>query len=132
MANETKKTMPAQAFRVAAGACEFAADQSAEKPRGPIKLTASSGEAFNHRYWGRLVFDYSGMKLAKPKVTLDYCHRSDDVVGYADKIDTSGGKLIVAGELVSSKPGDRASEILVKGMLASPTKPQSASIRGTA
>jgi hypothetical protein len=83
-------------------------------------LTASSGEAFNHRYWGRLVFDYSGMKLAKPKVTLDYCHRSDDVVGYADKIDTSGGKLIVAGELVSSKTGDRASEILVKGAAGVP------------
>jgi hypothetical protein len=76
---------------------------------------ANSGQVFNHPYWGPMVFDVAGMKLAKTRVTLDYCHRQDEVVGYADNIDPSGGNMTVAGELVSVRPDDRAAEILVKG-----------------
>lgn len=115
MKTQSKKTISAQAFQMSAGAFEFAAADATDKTRGPIKLTASSGAVFNHPWWGPLVFDFSGMTLAKPRVTLDYCHRQDEVVGYADKIDTSGGQLVVAGELVSARPDDRAAEILTKG-----------------
>ncbi len=114
MAQVTKR-VPSRAFAFSAGACEFAAAAAADSSRGPIKLTASSGAVFNHWYWGPMVFEVSGMRLAKDRVTLDYCHRPDEVVGYADQIDAAGGQLKIAGELISAKPDDRAAEILKKG-----------------
>jgi len=119
MPTVTKK-VPAKAAQFLAGACEFAASESTDAGRGPIKLTASSGAVFNHWYWGPMVFDVAGMKLAKPRVTLDYCHNQNEVVGYADKIDASGGSLAIEGELVSAKADDRAAEILTKGRAGVP------------
>ena len=120
MPTATKKTVPAKAFNLQSAICEFTPGDQANPARGPIKLTASSGEVFNHPYWGPMAFDYSGMKLSKSRVTLDYCHRQDEVVGYADKIDTSAGNLTVAGELVSVQPDDRAAEIMAKGAAGVP------------
>lgn len=108
------KKVPANAFGLKLGAYEFASPAAGAKT-APIKLTASSGVPFNHWYWGRIVFDYAGMKTTKERLTLDYCHREDEVVGYADSVDTSGGELIVSGEIVSAMEGDRAAELLVKG-----------------
>jgi len=116
MVTQVTRKVPARASQFVAGACEFAAGEpSGNNSRGPIQLIASSGAVFNHWYWGPMVFDVSGMKLSKPRVTLDYCHRQDEVVGYADRIDATGGQLKIAGELVSTKRDDRAAALLVKG-----------------
>lgn len=118
---ETKiRKVPATALQARVGACEFAAGDPAKPMRGPIKLTASSGTAFNHPWWGRLVFDYSGMRWTNGKLTLDYCHWSDEVLGYADSIENGGGKLTVSGELISVRPDDRSAEVLAKGQAGVP------------
>jgi hypothetical protein len=116
------KTIPARAFALRAGRFEFA-DPPAEKTatgRGRIKLTASSGQVFNARWWGPLVFDYSGMTWAKDRLALDYCHDPEEILGYADQIDASGGNLTVAGELISVSEGDRAAQVLALGQAGVP------------
>lgn len=117
-AQQTKR-VPADAFNLALGRCEFAAppagEAAAAPTRGPIKLKASSGEPFNARYWGPLVIDFAGVTWAKDRLTLDYCHNDLDIIGYADTIDTASGAVTVSGELVSAFAGDRAQEVLIKG-----------------
>jgi hypothetical protein len=120
MAATKQRKVPARAFQLAAGPFEFAGGDGAAAGRAPIKLTASSGQVFNHWFWGPMVIDNAGMQLTKNRLTLDYCHNPDEIVGFADNIQKSDGKLVVAGQLVSVQPGDRASEIAAKGAAGVP------------
>lgn len=120
-----KRRVPKAALHAAVCACEFAAAEESDDKietqtlRGPIRLTPSSGVPFNHPYWGRLVFDFAGMTHGD-RVTLDYCHWPEEVIGYADEISTDGGQLTIAGELVASDEKDRAAEVLLKGRAGVP------------
>lgn len=114
----TKKDIPASAAHFSA-ACEFAepvegADDSAE-----VTLLASSGIPFEHPYWGHLVFDIAGIKANKARIPIDYCHRQDDVIGYGELV-KNDSQLYIKGALVSTKEGDRASEVLAKGRAGVP------------
>ncbi len=108
------KTVPAKA-------CQFAAElqvraNSDESKTAPITLVARSGEAVCHWYWGNVVHDLGGMTVAKPRIPLDYCHDDDEVIGYANKFDTSTGELVATGALIpySPDPDDKATEIIYK------------------
>lgn len=122
----TTKQLPSRAFRVPAGAFEFAADAPPTEaaanglPRGKIKLTASSGQVFNHRWWGPIVFDYAGLTWSRDRLAIDWCHEQDEILGYADQIDTTGGKLTVSGELISVCAEDRAAQVLALGQAGVP------------
>ena len=114
------KTVPAKA-------CQFAADlqvrvNSDDSKTAPITLVARSGEAVCHWYWGNVVHDLGGMTVAKPRVPLDYCHDDDEVIGYANKFDTSTGDLVATGALIpySPDPDDKATEIIYKAQQGVP------------
>ncbi len=83
-----------------------------------LKMTASSGKPFAHPYWGSLVFDYDGMAV-KEKCPLDYCHNRNEVIGYAS-VAKKNGSLQMEGELISTKPGDRADDVMKKGAAGVP------------
>ncbi len=98
--------------------CELSKPEDAVEDNGSVKkagftFTASSGVPFNHPYWGQLVFDYGGMEV-KDRCPLDYCHRRDEVLGWAS-VTKRDEELAMIGELISTKPGDRAEEVMLKG-----------------
>lgn len=120
------RKVPQSAMRAAIGRCEFLSPDpddgdrvETQTLRGPIKLTASSGVPFTHWFWGRLVFDFAGMAHGE-RLTLDWCHDPDRIIGYADQVSTDSGQLTIAGELVAANDDDKAAELLVKGRAGVP------------
>jgi hypothetical protein len=85
----------------------------------PIKVKARGAQAVDHWYWGRFVHDMAGMSLSKPRLAIDYCHREDEVMGYANKFDTEGG-LVASGALTPFQEKDRASEVIFKSQQGVP------------
>ncbi len=115
--NPTTKSVPTQALRFKISAkgeqtvCEFASNGDGAKT-APVKITARSGDPIEHWYWGNVVHDLAGMIVEKPKLPLDYCHDSDQILGYANKFDITSGDLVVSGTVISRSPEDRAAEIM--------------------
>jgi hypothetical protein len=114
----TKRKVPSSAleFRLP---CEFVAEAKPDPLRGPVKLTARSGEPIDHWYWGRIVHDMAGM-VHKPRVALDWCHDQDEPIGYADTFDISSGDLQIGGEIIATDDEDRAAMVLAKGRAGVP------------
>jgi len=109
---ETKtKTIPLSALRFAAD-LEMGANGDGSKTV-PVKLKARGIQPVDHWYFGRIVHDLAGMSLSKSRLAIDYCHREDEVMGFANKFDTEGG-LMASGALTPFKEGDRASEVIYK------------------
>jgi hypothetical protein len=109
MMNATiNKPIPREAFRFEAATCEL----SAAKDGGniPIRIKARSGQPLTHWYWGRIVHDMAGMRTPGPSIPLDYVHDDKEILGYADKFE-AGGDLVISGELIPFKDGDRVREI---------------------
>jgi len=119
MNDQQKKKVPRTALRFLGGACEFGAASEGAGEKIPVKLVARSARPIDHWYWGRIVHDLSGMQAAGPSIPLDYNHEPDEVIGYADKFDTSGD-LVVSGALVPFEAGDRPNEIRHKAALGVP------------
>jgi hypothetical protein len=116
MANETKQ-IPLAALR-------FAADlEMGDNGEGaktvPIKVKARGAQSVDHWYFGRMVHDLAGMSLSKPRLAIDYCHREDEVLGFANKFDTEGG-LVASGALTPFQERDRASEVIFKSQQGVP------------
>ena len=107
------RNVPKAALCFHIGECEFASNGEGSKT-APVKMVARSGKPVQHWYWGKVVHDLSGMRLSKPKLPIDYCHNSDEVLGYLNKFDTSSGDLVCSGAVTPFKPDDRASEVLFK------------------
>ena len=76
-------------------------------------MIARTGDAITHAYWGRVVHDLAGMEH-KPRIPIDFNHNPDDVIGYANRFNTSEGDLEIKGALTPYKGSDRATEILHK------------------
>lgn len=112
-------TAPDTAFRFDAGPFQFAAVEDGAEVL-PFRMTARSGDAIYHWYWGRIIHDMTGMILRKPSVTVDYAHDLDDVLGYANKFSATPDGLEVEGALVSIGPDDKAREIYLKGKAGVP------------
>jgi hypothetical protein len=111
--NLQSKSVPATALRFAVSACKFG-DNGADAKTVPVTMTARTGDPICHWYWGNVVHDLSGMTVNKDRLPVDYCHESDEVLGYLNKFDPSSGDLIVSGALTPFEDGDRASEVIYK------------------
>jgi hypothetical protein len=106
-------TIPARACVMGVG--EFAIGDNGENAKtAPLSMKARSGQPIEHWYWGRVVHDLSGMRLAKNRVAVDYCHDDKEIVGYLNKFDATSGDLMASGALVPFKDNDRATEIAHK------------------
>ncbi len=80
----------------------------------PIKLKARSGDAITHWYWGKVIHDLAGMRTHKPRLTIDYAHNDNEVLGYLNHFDVSSGDLVASGALTPWREDDRASEVIFK------------------
>jgi hypothetical protein len=111
--NAATKNVPKHALQFHFGECKFG-DNGETAKTVPFTMTARTGDPINHWFWGRVVHDMGGMKLAKPRLPVDYCHEDDEVLGYANKFDTGSGDLVVSGAVTPFIAEDRASEIVFK------------------
>ena len=107
-----EKRMPAGAALFAAE-LEFSQNKETDKT-AKLKMLARTGDSIEHWYWGNVVHDMSGMKLHKKRLTIDYNHNGDEIVGYLNKFDTESGDLLASGVLTPFKDDDRASELIFK------------------
>lgn len=111
---------PSEAFRFQLSPLQFADAKEAQDGVYPFAMLARSADEIYHWYWGRIVHDMAGMQLRKPRVTIDYQHDFDTVIGYADKFSVTEEGLHVTGALVSTREHDRAHEIYNKGRAGVP------------
>jgi len=116
--------MAEQTKQIPLAALKFAADlEMGDNGEGaktvPIKVKARGAQAVDHWYFGRMVHDLAGMSLSKPRLAIDYCHREDEVMGFANKFDTEGG-LVASGALTPFQEKDRASEVIFKSQQGVP------------
>lgn len=86
----------------------------------PFSMTARTGGLANHPWWGPCVHDFAGMLPGKSRVSVDYCHEAEEVIGYADAVAPEADGLKLSGALVSVSPGDRAAEIFAKAKAGIP------------
>jgi len=115
MTTATRK-VPSSALCFNADAFEFAAPQEGEgQSKTPIKMRARSGQPINHWFWGNVVHDMAGFHTGgKASIPIDYCHYSDEVLGFLNEFEAKDDGLDVAGEIVSFKEDDRAAEVAYK------------------
>ena len=112
MTHETRK-VPKAALNFAVGEFELGDNGDGAKS-APFRMVARSGKPIEHWYWGNVVHDLSGMRLAKGRIPIDYCHDDKEIVGYANHFNSDSGDLVVEGALVPFKESDRATEIIHK------------------
>ena len=111
MPNQKTRNVPLSALRFAA---DLELGSNGENAKTvPVKLKARSTQPVDHWYFGRIVHDLAGMSLGKSRLAIDYCHRDDEVIGYASKFETQGG-LVASGALTPFQEKDRASEVIFK------------------
>ncbi|TWT63189.1 hypothetical protein [Rubinisphaera italica] len=84
-----------------------------EKNITPVRLQARSKEVLDHWWWGPMVHDFAGMSH-KNKIAIDYCHDSEQIIGYCDQFEQTDYGLELVGELTSLHDQDRAAEIVGK------------------
>lgn len=106
-------TAPAEALRFEAGPFTFAAKSAADGNR-PVSMLARTAQPIEHWYFGKVVHDMAGMKLAAPSLPIDYCHDPEEILGYLDKFDAGNNGLTVSGEVVSFQSDDRSAEVCHK------------------
>jgi hypothetical protein len=116
--------MPNETRQIPLAALRFAADlemgnNGEEAKTVPIKVKARGPQAVDHWFFGRMVHDLAGMSLSKPRLAIDYCHREDEVMGFANKFETEGG-LVASGALTPFQEKDRASEVIFKSQQGVP------------
>ena len=121
MSNEKRNfdAIPASACCLSLGEVEVG-DNGDKAKTAPVKLTARSGKAIEHSFWGAVVHDLSGMQLHKPRIPIDYVHDDSEVIGYLNRFDITSGDLVVTGALVPFKDSDRATEIIHKSKAGVP------------
>lgn len=105
--------VPKAACMFAGGQVEMG-DNGENAKSAPIKLKARSGDPIDHWYWGKVIHDLAGMRVNKPRLTIDYAHNDDEVLGYLNHFDVSGGDLVASGALTPWREDDRASEVMFK------------------
>jgi hypothetical protein len=105
---------PAAAFRWSVGPMQFAEVPDGTSVR-PFTMLARSGSPIYHWYWGNIVHDMAGMIPRRDSVSVDYEHRSDEVIGFANQFNAGPDGLTVTGSLVSIETNDRADAIYKLG-----------------
>lgn len=117
-ANDTNGAAPREA-------CRFSVDveikDNGETAKtAPISILARSGGGIDHWYWGMCYHDMTGMQLHKPRITLDYNHEEEEVIGFANHFTTNDEGLRLGGALTPFSAEDRASEIIYKARAGVP------------
>lgn len=116
--------VPVAACRLSRVALQFAdsepPDDSGRPAAVPFNILARTGAAIFHWYWGKIVHDMAGFTASKPKISIDYVHDDDEILGFADKQTAADEGLRLAGKLTPFKPDDRASEIIFKAAAGVP------------
>jgi len=111
--NENKfQSIPEKACMLAGGEVTVKHDPSSKT--APVKIKARSGKPLEHWFWGRVVHDLAGMRMHKPRLTLDYAHNDSEVIGYLNHFDSTSGDLMASGAIIPFTAGDRAEEVLFK------------------
>lgn len=122
MPNESKeryRQVPASALNLTVGEFELGDNGDGAKS-APFRMVARSGRSIYHWYWGRVVHDLDGMQLGKSRVPIDYAHNDGEILGYANRFDTSERDLVATGALVPFKDSDRATEVIHKAKAGVP------------
>lgn len=99
-------------------------DNGANAKTAPFRMVARSNEAVLTPWTGWTIHDFAGMQTKRNRLNIDYVH--DEIVGYANKWDTSTNELVASGVIHSVVEGDRAQEIILRGRgdLANGIEPQ--------
>jgi hypothetical protein len=113
-----EKRIPASALRFKLSEIELSDRVEGDKS-APIRLIARGGKPIDHPYFGQVVHDFASMEH-KPKIPIDYCHESKEVIGFVNKFDTSSGDLVLGGTIVPFRSGDRAAEVMHKSKAGVP------------
>lgn len=113
MENPQTKPVPASACRMRCGEWTLR-DNGPNSKTMPVSMTARSGQPIEHWYWGKVIHDLAGMKLAKPRLPIDYCHEDTKVIGYLNHFDASSGDLVASGALIPYGENDIAAEVIYK------------------
>lgn len=85
-----------------------------------FRMVARTGGPVYHWYWGACYHDLDGMAITRDRVPIDWLHRDDEIIGYADKFsqenddDAGDLALVASGELVPFGEADRAAEVIHK------------------
>lgn len=117
MPRETTKKVPRDALQFAAG-LEFA--ESDSQGEVSIRMLARSAEPINHWYWGKAIHDLEGYRPRRDRIQIDWCHRHDQSIGFADKFTADKQGLWIEGKLVSVREDDLASELIAKSRAGIP------------
>lgn len=118
--SNTTRTIPRNACLASGSPMEFVdVTSDGDVRKFKFKMTGRSGDALEHHYWGRVVHDMTSVQH-KDRIPIDHIHNDDQVIGYADRFDTSNGDLVVEGYLVSTAPGDLADQIHTKAKAGIP------------
>ena len=116
---DEKREIPAAALQFGVGPF-LLGDNGDNAKTAPFRMVARSGDSIDHWFWGKCVHDFSGMRLHKSKVAIDYIHDADQIIGYANKFEVDTGNLEATGALIPYKDSDRASEIIHKAAAGVP------------
>ena len=117
MDNIQFREVPKSALQFSIGECTFG-DNGEGSKTAPFRMVARSAQPLNHFFFGNLVHDMAGMRLNKPRLSIDYEH--NEIIGYANKFDTADGNLTASGVIQSVQPNDRAYEVIVRGQSGQP------------
>jgi hypothetical protein len=113
------KQVPKQALQFSVGECQFK-DNGDEAKTAPFKMVARTGDPISHWYWGNVVHDNAGMQVHKSRLTIDYNHNDEEVIGYANKIENVNGDLLASGVIQSFNGNDRAAEVIFRAKQGQP------------
>ncbi|TWU12864.1 hypothetical protein CA54_16900 [Symmachiella macrocystis] len=120
MTKNKNNVVPAAAMRFG-GPCDLVIGEQVDGGKTtPVELLARTSEPVDHYYWGRVVHDFAGMKLSKPQLLLDWCHYSDEVLGFLDRFEVRPEGLYCSGEIVPYLDRDKATEIVFKSAAGVP------------
>jgi len=112
------REVPVAALRFSCEA-EFG-DNGDNAKTAPIRMLARSGKPLDHWFWGKIVHDNAGMRMHKNRLPIDYCHNSDEVIGYLNNFNVENGDLVASGALTPFKADDRAAEVISKAKAGVP------------
>lgn len=82
-------------------ALELAEDTSKPEQSNAFHMTAYTGQVIDLGWWGRYIFDVSGMK-AKAKIPILREHQRDRVVGWSTHARAEGKNFLVSGHFSGS------------------------------
>ena len=112
-----KRTMPAYAFQIPMAVS--LGNNGANATSAPVKIVGLSGDVLEIEAWGdkdgnytACIQDLAGMMVNKSHIPVDYCHDSQQLLGYVNTFDVSTGKLVLSGALTPQRTHKRTEEII--------------------